>query len=273
MHVVGCLCFFKTRKKERGENLSNNAIITQNAWGICSTARDWQFWRLSEAPCSNPGWLGKIWQGVCLRIQEHAACSASVAFLLLLEHLELGSGSPIPPTTSSGWQGDCRRKAWRTTLRRSRDPGPIKDPEIRPKSWPFTEPPKLGLLLSLSELPWPKQTLCPILPLCNFSATTHRPLKARRANCTPTGTEELAIGREWRQGAEEPPRVQSPAQMTVCGYRSLLLGVWESLVHFQGKKEKKRLSPHFRQTSFAFRLWLSNTPASECWGGKVTYWI
>lgn len=31
---------FKTRKKERVENLSNNAIITQNASGICSPARE-----------------------------------------------------------------------------------------------------------------------------------------------------------------------------------------------------------------------------------------
>lgn len=41
---------------------------------------------------------GKYDRGVSLRIQEHAACSAPVAVLFLLEHLELGSGSP----TSSG---------------------------------------------------------------------------------------------------------------------------------------------------------------------------
>lgn len=40
----------------------------------------------------------KYGRGVSLRIQGHAACSAPVAVLFLLEHLELGSESP----TSSG---------------------------------------------------------------------------------------------------------------------------------------------------------------------------
>lgn len=112
---------------------------------------------------------------------------------------------PYLPTTSSGWQGNCRRKAWRTTLRRSHDLGPPKNPEIRPKSWPFTEPPKLGLLLSLLELPWLTQTLGPIL-LGSFSAATHRPLKAASANCTLTGIEELAIGRGMGGRVQKSPQ-------------------------------------------------------------------
>lgn len=31
--------------------------------------------------------------GVSLRIQEHAACSVAVAFVFLLEYLQLGSGT------------------------------------------------------------------------------------------------------------------------------------------------------------------------------------